>query len=37
MVEMFANAGNPDSTEEKAVPKWQQKTLALDRHQIRCT
>lgn len=28
--EMFANAGNPDSTEEKAVPKWTQKTLALD-------
>jgi hypothetical protein len=27
---MFANAGNPDSTEEKAIPKWQQKTLALD-------
>lgn len=27
---MFANAGNPDSSEEKAIPKWQQKTLALD-------
>jgi signal transduction histidine kinase/ActR/RegA family two-component response regulator len=27
---MFANAGNPDSSEEKAVPKWLQKTLALD-------
>ncbi|MEO8172678.1 MAG: ATP-binding protein [Sediminibacterium sp.] len=28
--EMFANAGNPDSSEEKAIPKWQHKTLALD-------
>ncbi|MES2331603.1 MAG: ATP-binding protein [Bacteroidota bacterium] len=28
--EMFANAGNPDSTESKAIPKWQQKTLALE-------
>lgn len=27
---MFANAGNPDSSEEKAIPKWQQKTLALE-------
>ncbi|MEO7530012.1 MAG: 7TM diverse intracellular signaling domain-containing protein, partial [Sediminibacterium sp.] len=28
--EMFANSGNPDSSEEKAVPKWQQKTFALE-------
>ncbi|MES2374687.1 MAG: ATP-binding protein [Bacteroidota bacterium] len=27
---MFANAGNPDSSEEKTIPKWQQKTLALN-------
>lgn len=27
--EMFANAGNPDSSEEKAVPKWLVKTLAI--------
>jgi signal transduction histidine kinase/ActR/RegA family two-component response regulator len=27
---MFANAGNPDSSEEKAIPKWEQKTLALE-------
>ncbi len=28
--EIFASAGNPDSLEEKAIPKWQQKTLALE-------
>jgi hypothetical protein len=27
--EMFANAGNPDSVEERAVPKWFQKTIEL--------
>jgi signal transduction histidine kinase/ActR/RegA family two-component response regulator len=28
--QIFASAGNPDSLEKKAVPKWQQKTLELD-------
>ncbi len=27
--EMFANSGNPDSVEEKAVPKWLEKTVEL--------
>ena len=27
--EMFANSGNPDSTEEKAVPKWLEKTVEI--------
>ncbi len=27
--EMFANAGNPDSLEERAVPKWLQKTVEI--------
>lgn len=27
--ELFANAGSPDSAEERAIPKWYQKTLEL--------
>ena len=30
--EMFADSGVPDSSEEKAVPKWFQKTLELNTH-----